>query len=192
MLAAVLVFYALVPEELYRQSIVKSDISPRWTAYFRVSYLTAVFSALAWLTFLTGRPWPIYYAVLWLVPLGTSFSFCMLLRQIVQHGNAGGERFTNTRIFLVSRLIRFGVFPLGMDYHLPHHLFPMVPHYRLSAAPQPPAGSRGVPGARDDRGRLLLAPQPAATSDRAGVDGDGEDVVPAARRSGDHFPVPPG
>ena len=55
----------------------------------------------------------------------------MLLRQIVQHGNAGGERFSNTRIFLVSRLIRFAVFPLGMDYHLPHHLFPMVPHYRL-------------------------------------------------------------
>jgi len=23
------------------------------------------------------------------------------------------------------------VFPWGMDYHLPHHLFPMVPHFRL-------------------------------------------------------------
>ena len=80
---------------------------------------------------LTGLPWPVYYAVLWLVPLGTSFSFCMLLRQIVQHGHAGRERFTNTRIFLVSRLIRFAVFPLGMDWHLPHHLFPLVPHYRL-------------------------------------------------------------
>jgi fatty acid desaturase len=55
----------------------------------------------------------------------------MLLRQVVQHGNAGHGRFTNTRIFLVSRLIRFAVFPLGMDYHLPHHLFPLVPHYRL-------------------------------------------------------------
>jgi fatty acid desaturase len=131
MLAAVLGFYSKVPEEYYRKSIVRPDISGRWTTLFRVSYLTAVFAALAWLTFLTGQPWPLYYLVLWLVPLGTSFSFCMLLRQIVQHGNAGGERFTNTRIFLVSRLIRFGVFPLGMDYHLPHHLFPMVPHYRL-------------------------------------------------------------
>jgi fatty acid desaturase len=55
----------------------------------------------------------------------------MILRQVVQHGNAGSGRYTNTRIFLVSRFIRFAVFPLGMDYHLPHHLFPMVPHFNL-------------------------------------------------------------
>src|ERR1700722_10082312 len=59
------------------------------------------------------------------------FSFCMILRQVVQHGNAGSERLTKTRIFHVNRLIQLAVFPLGMDYHLPHHLFPMVPHYRL-------------------------------------------------------------
>jgi fatty acid desaturase len=131
MLIGVLAFYLIVPADSFRRSTVRSDISPRWTTLFRVTYLTAVFSALAWLTYLTGRPWALYYGAIWLVPLFTSFSFCMLLRQIVQHGNAGGERFSNTRIFLVSRLIRFAVFPLGMDYHLPHHLFPMVPHYRL-------------------------------------------------------------
>jgi fatty acid desaturase len=131
MLVGVLAFYLIVPDDSFRRSTVRSDISPRQTTLFRVTYLTAVFSALAWLTYLTHRPWALYYFVLWLVPLGTSFSFCMLLRQIVQHGNAGGERFTNTRIFLVSRVIRFAVFPLGMDWHLPHHLFPMVPHYRL-------------------------------------------------------------
>ena len=90
-----------------------------------------VFTALAWITLLTGRPAWVYYAVYWLVPIFTSFSFFMILRQLVQHGNAGRERFSNTRIFLVSRLIRFAVFPLGMDSHLPHHLFPLVPHYRL-------------------------------------------------------------
>ena len=41
------------------------------------------------------------------------------------------SRFTNTRIFHVNRLIQLAVFPWGMDYHLPHHLFPMVPHFRL-------------------------------------------------------------
>jgi fatty acid desaturase len=100
-------------------------------SYGRVTYLTALISGLAWLSYLTGMPWGLYYILLWMVPLGTSFSFFMLLRQVVQHGNASGDRFTNTRIFLVSRLIRFAVFPLGMDYHLPHHLFPMVPHYRV-------------------------------------------------------------
>jgi fatty acid desaturase len=131
MLAMVLAFYLAVPDSSFRRSLVRCDLSPRLTTVFRITYLTAVFSALAWLTYLTHRPWALYYAAVWLVPLFTSFSFCMLLRQIVQHGNAGGERFTNTRIFLVSRVIRFAVFPLGMDWHLPHHLFPMVPHYRL-------------------------------------------------------------
>ncbi len=131
MLVAACAFYLIVPADMFRRSTVRSDVSPRMTTLGRLTYLTAVFSALAWLTYLTHRPWALYYAVLWLVPLFTSFSFCMLLRQIVQHGNAGGERFSNTRIFLVSRLIRFAVFPLGMDWHLPHHLFPMVPHYRL-------------------------------------------------------------
>jgi fatty acid desaturase len=130
-LAAAVAFYALVPAHFYRRNLLKPDVPARWTTVLRMTYLTLVFTALAWLTYLTGWPWAAYYAVLWLVPMGTSFSFCMLLRQVVQHGNAGRDRFGNTRIFLVSRLIRFAVFPLGMDYHLPHHLFPLVPHYRL-------------------------------------------------------------
>ncbi len=131
MLAAMLTFCAVVPDRFYRKTMVKCDVSPRAMSYGRVTYLTALISGLAWLSYLTEMPWGLYYLVLWLVPLGTSFSFFMLLRQVVQHGNASGDRFTNTRIFLVSRLIRFAVFPLGMDYHLPHHLFPMVPHYRM-------------------------------------------------------------
>ncbi len=131
MLAAVLVFYARVPLRYYRHSAVKPDVSPRVMTYGRMTHLTLTFTALAWLTYLTGQPWALYYILLWMVPLGTTFGFFMILRQVVQHGNATRERLTNTRIFLVSRLIRFAVFPLGMDWHLPHHLFPMVPHYRL-------------------------------------------------------------
>jgi fatty acid desaturase len=131
LLAAALVFYACVPAHLYRQSIVKSDVSPRMMTLGRMTHFTLTFTALAWLTYLTDMPWALYYLLLWMVPLGTAFGFFMLLRQVVQHGNATRERLTNTRIFLVSRLIRFAVFPLGMDWHLPHHLFPMVPHYRL-------------------------------------------------------------
>ena len=56
----------------------------------------------------------------------------MILRQIVQHGGASQERFTNTRIFFVHPLLSMAVFPIGNDYHLPHHLFPMVPHYNLT------------------------------------------------------------
>jgi fatty acid desaturase len=126
-----MVFYALVPLRFYRQSIVKGDVSPRWTTFGRITFATALFSGLAWLSRWTDQPWGLYYFLLWLLPIGTMFSFCMILRQVVQHGNGGSGRFTNTRIFLVSHFIRFAVFPLGMDWHLPHHLFPMVPHYRL-------------------------------------------------------------
>ena len=93
--------------------------------------LTASITGLAWLNYLTGAPWGIYFFVLWMVPLGTTFSLFMILRQIVQHENAGRDRFGNTRVFHVGAFFRFAVFPLGMDYHLPHHLFPMIPHYRL-------------------------------------------------------------
>jgi fatty acid desaturase len=131
MLAAVLSFYALVPERWYPQNTLKPDVKPRYWTLSRMTYLTGVFTALAWLSHLTDEPWGLYYLVLWMVPLATTYAFFMLLRQLVQHGNADRERLTNTRIFRVGRLIQFAVFPLGMDYHLPHHLFPMVPHYRL-------------------------------------------------------------
>jgi fatty acid desaturase len=65
------------------------------------------------------------------VPLFTSFPIFMMLRQWVQHGNADRGRYTNTRVFLVGPLLRYAVFPWGMDYHLPHHLMASVPHYNL-------------------------------------------------------------
>src|SRR5213080_2718456 len=97
----------------------------------RVTYLTGVFYALAWVTLLTGVWSAVYYFLLWLVPLLTSFSFFMILRQLVQHGNGGRGWLTNTRVFLVNRCINFAVFPMGQDYHLPHHMYASVPHYRL-------------------------------------------------------------
>jgi fatty acid desaturase len=131
MLAVALVFYSLMPDRLYLQSIIKPDISMRHMTLMRITFLTGLFTAIAWLTHLTGRWWAVYYIVLWIVPLLTTFSFFMILRQVVQHGNAGPDRLTNTRIFRVNRLIQLAVFPLGMDWHLPHHMFPMVPHFRL-------------------------------------------------------------
>jgi fatty acid desaturase len=131
LLACISVFYALVPARLYRATTLKPDVSPRWTTLGRMTYFTTLFTALAWLSYSTELPWGLYYVLLWIVPLATAFSFFMLLRQIVQHGHADRGRFSNTRTFLVGPLIRWSVFPLGMDYHLAHHVFPLVPHYRM-------------------------------------------------------------
>jgi fatty acid desaturase len=120
-----------LPNEKYHQSRLHPVIHARYTSALRVGFITVVFTTLAVITRLTGAAAVGYYVVLWLVPLFTSFAFFMILRQIVQHGNGGRGWLTNTRTFLVGRLIRFAVFPMGQDYHLPHHLYATVPHYRL-------------------------------------------------------------
>jgi fatty acid desaturase len=55
----------------------------------------------------------------------------MLLRDTYQHTNADDGRLTNTRVFFCDPLTRWAVFVYGQDLHVPHHLFPVVPHYRL-------------------------------------------------------------
>ncbi len=128
---AIAILFWCLPDSKYHQSRLHPVITQRVATILRVGHITAVFNALAWVTLLTGHWAAVYYFVLWLVPLGTSFSFFMILRQLVQHGNADRGWLTNTRIFFVQPFINFSVFPMGQDYHLPHHLFATVPHYRL-------------------------------------------------------------
>lgn len=130
-LASALILTGLLPERYYRRTALRPVVPLRWTAFARMGYFTVLFTGLAWLSRTTGAPWGAYYVVLWLVPLGTSFAFFMILRQVVQHENADRGRLTNTRVFRVGGLLGWAVFPYGMDYHLPHHLYPAVPHYRL-------------------------------------------------------------
>jgi fatty acid desaturase len=125
--------YAALPASGFHQSRVHPTISQRTMTMLRVSHIYVVFNALAWATLLTGHWAAVYYGLLWVLPLGTSFAFFMILRQLVQHGNGDRGWLTNTRVFFVGRFIRFSVFPMGQDYHLPHHLYATVPHYRLKA-----------------------------------------------------------
>jgi fatty acid desaturase len=131
LLAALTLFYWLLPDSKYHQSRIHPLISQRVSTMLRVGFITCVFNALAWLSLEVDPYAPVYYALLWLLPIFTSFSFFMILRQLVQHGNADRSWLTNTRVFFVGRFINFSVFPIGQEYHLPHHLFASVPHYRL-------------------------------------------------------------
>jgi fatty acid desaturase len=131
MWAAISLVYWKLPAEKFHRSRVHPVIPLRFMTMLRLGFISALFTALAELTLLTGRPAVLYYVLLWLAPLFTSFSFFMILRQLVQHGNGDRGWLTNTRTFLVGPLIRFVVFPMGQDYHLPHHVFATIPHYRL-------------------------------------------------------------
>ena len=97
----------------------------------RTTHFHAVLFAIALATLLTGWWFAAYAAVLWVLPLFTSFSLFMAMRQVVQHANNDRGRLTNTHTFLVNPFVRWAIFPIGQDYHLPHHLFASIPHYRL-------------------------------------------------------------
>ncbi len=131
MYAAIMLFYAKIPAPMYHQSRVHPVISMRVMTLLRMTYVSLLFNGLAWLSRYVTVYAPLFYLLLWVVPIFTSFSFFMILRQLVQHGNGGRGWLSNTRVFLLNPLLNFAVFPLGQDYHLPHHLFASVPHYRL-------------------------------------------------------------
>ncbi|MBN9118341.1 MAG: fatty acid desaturase [Planctomycetes bacterium] len=120
-----------LPDHKYHQSKLRPVIHARYTSILRVGFITLLLTSLAVVTKLTGAPAVFYFLVLWVAPLFTAFAFFMILRQLVQHGNGGRGWINNTRTFLVAPLIRFAVFPLGQDYHLQHHMYATVPHYRL-------------------------------------------------------------
>jgi fatty acid desaturase len=123
--------FLTLPDRKYHQSKLRAVIHARYTSALRVGFIALVLTSLTVVTKVTGAPAVGYFLVLWVVPLLTSFAFFMILRQLVQHGNGGRGWVNNTRTFLVAPVIRFAVFPFGQDYHLPHHMYATVPHYRL-------------------------------------------------------------
>ena len=201
--AVVSVVFWNLPAAAYLQTRLHPVIPPRVMTVLRVGYITTLFTALALTGRLTGAPAPLYYLVLWVLPIFTSFAFFMILRQLVQHGNADRGWLTNTRTFLVSRVVNFAVFPMGQEYHLPHHMYATIPHYRLRElhllllnceeyrreavtvkgyffAPERP---KAAPTVLDVLGPGYAARRPAAAfTDSSVMDGDRFDDADAVRR----------
>ncbi|KUO56606.1 MAG: hypothetical protein APF80_02700 [Alphaproteobacteria bacterium BRH_c36] len=130
---AMVVFYLVLPDEQWPRARITPTISDRATIIGRMSYLGFIYGALTVVEFTTGVGAWGYYGLFWILPLFTAFPIFMVLREWIQHGNADRGRLTNSRVFLVDPVSRYAVFPLGMDYHLPHHLYASVPHYKLKA-----------------------------------------------------------
>lgn len=128
---AVIAFLASFREEQFPASHIRPVISHRTTAISRVVFFTLLYSIIGSVEALTPIPAWNLFLLLWVLPLFTTFAFFMIMRQWVQHGNADRGRLTNTRTFLVNPIIRYAVFPFGMDYHLPHHIYAAVPHFKL-------------------------------------------------------------
>ena len=133
MWALVVAFLALLPQKYYMHTRLDRVISHKLTAIGRVTHLAILFAFVSYAQLMGwawGAAWS-YFALLWVLPVFTTFPLFMILRQWVQHGNADRGRYTNTRVFLAGPIVRYAVFPWGMDYHLPHHMIASVPHYNL-------------------------------------------------------------
>ena len=128
-------YFASISDSQFPQTRLLPVISHRTTAISRMTFLFVLYASFA--AFDTaeadqGRAWAFdHYGLYWAIPLFTTFPLYMMIRQWAQHGNADRGRYTNTRVFLPGPLLRYALFPWGMDYHLPHHMLASVPHYRL-------------------------------------------------------------
>jgi fatty acid desaturase len=143
------VTYAL-PEWAVFTSPFRQAYSTRFAGTARLCFFTAVMMALSTLRWATSGHSVIYPFLLWIVPLVSSFPFFMLLRDVYQHSNADEGRLTNSRVFFTDPFTRWAVFVYGQDMHIPHHLFPAIPHYRLGEL------HRVLKRANPDYGRLVV------------------------------------
>jgi fatty acid desaturase len=75
-----------------------------------------------------------WYLLLWLLPLVTLLQAILRLRAVCEHG-AITDKTTPLRAARTTRVwlgARWLLFPHHVYYHIEHHLYPSVPHYRLA------------------------------------------------------------
>jgi fatty acid desaturase len=98
------------------------------------------------------------FAVWWVLPYCTWHAAAQYLRLVCEHSavHSDDSRYATTRSTIPGALARFFVLPRNIGYHVEHHFYPSVPHYRLPALHE---RLLRVPGfaAHAQRTRSLLA-----------------------------------
>ncbi len=79
---------------------------------------------------------PEAFLLLWWLPAWTGYSLVLRIRSIAEHAMVRdpSTALGQTRTTLAGPLTRFLIAPHHVNYHLEHHLFMFVPHYRLPLA----------------------------------------------------------
>ena len=128
-------------EDTQRASRPLDDTSPQLRRSARIDrwFVVAFQLALAAVCLLAGG-WRglAQYAVLWLLPILTVLQPILRLRAICEHGAVSdfaspltAARTNRSAGGLANVFGRALLFPHHVNYHLEHHLYPAVPHYRL-------------------------------------------------------------
>ncbi|HRN82899.1 MAG TPA: fatty acid desaturase family protein [Nitrosomonas europaea] len=106
-----------------------ADNPPPLTITERITIYS--FYTLVLLTVILTSSW-LKFIVLWLIPLSTVMIAMMRLRTIAEHlvlpnkSELDASRHTDGTL-----LERLSISPLNINYHIDHHLFPLVPYYNL-------------------------------------------------------------
>jgi fatty acid desaturase len=75
-----------------------------------------------------------WYLLLWLLPLVTLLQMILRLRAVCEHGAVSdlSTPLKAARTTLAPLWLRCLLFPHHVNYHIEHHLYPSLPHYRLA------------------------------------------------------------
>ncbi|CAN5688771.1 hypothetical protein BH23PLA1_BH23PLA1_37590 [soil metagenome] len=122
---------ALLPNRFIFQSPFRQPYSSKCAGVLRLAFFTALLVALGLLRAATDGRSTTYFVLLWVVPSLTTFTLFLMIRDVYQHANADDGRLTNTRVFHCDPFTRWAILMYGQNMHLPHHLFPAIPHDRL-------------------------------------------------------------
>ncbi len=85
--------------------------------------------------YLLGNPW--LYLFFWFLPMVTMLQFLLRIRGITEHAGYKGidskklEDQAHISRTLVNPLQTFFFAPHSVNYHIEHHIYPGIPHYRL-------------------------------------------------------------
>jgi fatty acid desaturase len=94
-----------------------------------VAFHVAALVVAAWSGYL------VQYLVLWMLPLFTVVQAILRLRAIAEHGATTdfSSPLTAARTNTGPAWLQWLIFPHHVNYHIEHHLYASVPHYRLPA-----------------------------------------------------------
>ncbi len=124
--------YITVDEVTGTMHLTRGNLLTRWTPQRVAARAAAALSIL--LLFAAG--YGPAFVCLWLLPLVIVYQVILRLRGVLEHAAVPdkADPLRNART-VVSRnpLARFFLNPHHVAYHLEHHLYPGVPHYRLPA-----------------------------------------------------------
>jgi fatty acid desaturase len=111
------------------------DTSPRLRAEARADRRTVIAVQLAMPVIAFACGYGVQYLILWVLPLLTVIQLILRLRAVCEHGAVTdlSSPLSAARTNLAPWYLSWILFPHSVNYHIEHHLYPGVPHYRLRA-----------------------------------------------------------